>query len=71
MVRLMDDAVVRAMARWPNVPHVYGWLSLDQRVSGDYKGARLVTSNCAILSPETVLWATGRMRFKTGRNECL
>lgn len=27
----MDDAVVRAMARWPNVPHVYGWLSLDRR----------------------------------------
>jgi hypothetical protein len=27
----MDDAVVRALARWPSVPDVYGWLSLDRR----------------------------------------
>jgi Protein of unknown function (DUF2946) len=27
----MDDSVIAAIARWPNVPHVYGWLSLDQR----------------------------------------
>ena len=27
----MDDIVKQAMARWPNVPHVYGWLSLDRR----------------------------------------
>ena len=27
----MDEAVVRAMTRWPNVPDVYGWLSLDRR----------------------------------------
>ncbi len=27
----MDDSVIRAMARWPNVPAVYGWLSLDRR----------------------------------------
>ena len=27
----MDDAVIRAMARWPNVPAVWGWLSLDRR----------------------------------------
>lgn len=26
-----DDAVLRAMAKWPNVPDVYGWLHLDQR----------------------------------------
>ncbi len=25
----MDDAVRRALARWPDVPHCYGWLSLD------------------------------------------
>ena len=28
---LMDDDVIKAMARWPNVPAVYGWLSLDRR----------------------------------------
>lgn len=27
----MDDMVVRAMAKWPNVPAVYGWLRLDRR----------------------------------------
>ena len=27
----MDEVVLRAMARWPNVPAVYGWLSLDRR----------------------------------------
>ncbi|NKC17130.1 MAG: DUF2946 family protein [Gammaproteobacteria bacterium] len=27
----MDQAVLKAMARWPNVPAVYGWLSLDRR----------------------------------------
>jgi len=27
----MDPSVIRAMARWPNVPAVYGWLSLDRR----------------------------------------
>ena len=27
----MDDAVLRAMQRWPNVPAVFGWLRLDRR----------------------------------------
>ncbi|GAA5233667.1 DUF2946 family protein [Verticiella sediminum] len=27
----MDDSVKAAMQRWPNVPAVYGWLSLDAR----------------------------------------
>ncbi|MDJ0839791.1 MAG: DUF2946 family protein [Acidobacteriota bacterium] len=27
----MDDSVLRAMARMPNVPAAYGWLSLDRR----------------------------------------
>ncbi|ULQ48065.1 DUF2946 family protein [Flagellatimonas centrodinii] len=27
----MDDTVRRALARWPNVPDLYGWLSLDRR----------------------------------------
>ncbi len=30
----MDDSVTRAMAKRPNVPAVYGWLSLDRR--GDW-----------------------------------
>ena len=27
----MDDVVRRAMAKWPNVPAVFGWLALDLR----------------------------------------
>lgn len=27
----MDEAVIRAIQRWPNVPAVYGWLMLDRR----------------------------------------
>lgn len=27
----MDEIVKKAMAKWPNVPHCYGWLALDAR----------------------------------------
>lgn len=27
----MDDIVLRAMTKWPDVPAVYGWLALDRR----------------------------------------
>ncbi|MTV37451.1 DUF2946 family protein [Duganella radicis] len=27
----MDDIVKQALAKWPNVPHCYGWLALDAR----------------------------------------
>lgn len=30
----MDDIVRQAMAKWPHVPHCYGWLGLDAR--GDW-----------------------------------
>lgn len=31
----MDEIVLQAMSKWPNVPDVFGWLSLDQR--GDWR----------------------------------
>lgn len=34
----MDEAVLRGMAKWPEVPAVYGWLSLDRRGSWLIKG---------------------------------
>jgi hypothetical protein len=37
----MDDIVLRGMARWPNVPAVYGWLSLDRRGQWLIKGERI------------------------------
>jgi hypothetical protein len=27
----MDEIVIRAMQKWPNVPKVFGWLKLDRR----------------------------------------
>lgn len=27
----MDQAVLRSLAKWPDVPAVYGWLALDRR----------------------------------------
>ena len=37
----MDPIVIQAMAKWPNVPKVYGWLSLDRRGSWLIKGERI------------------------------
>jgi hypothetical protein len=37
----MDDIVIRGMARWPNVPAVYGWLALDRRGAWLLKGERI------------------------------
>ncbi|HSB48444.1 MAG TPA: DUF2946 family protein [Burkholderiales bacterium] len=37
----MDDIVLRGMARWPNVPAVYGWLTLDRRGQWLIKGERI------------------------------
>ena len=37
----MDDTVVRSLAKWPNVPAVYGWLELDRRGNWLIKGSRI------------------------------
>jgi hypothetical protein len=37
----MDEIVLRGMAKWPNVPAVYGWLSLDRRGNWRIKGERI------------------------------
>ena len=34
----MDETVIRAIAKWPNVPAVRGWLSLDRRGAWRLKG---------------------------------
>lgn len=34
----MDEVVIRSMARWPDVPDVYGWLALDRRGNWLVKG---------------------------------
>ena len=38
----MDARVARSMAKWPDVPAVYGWLELDRRGNWRIKGERVV-----------------------------
>ena len=42
----MDEIVLRAMAKWPNVPAVYGWLALDRR--GNWLIKRETIGNAAL-----------------------
>ena len=44
----MDDSVIRGMAKWPNVPAAYGWLSLDRRGNWLLKGDLI--SNPALIA---------------------
>ncbi len=37
----MDELVLRGMAKWPDVPDVYGWLSLDRRGNWLLKGEKI------------------------------
>jgi DUF2946 family protein len=37
----MDEIVIRAIAKWPQVPAVYGWLALDRRGCWSIKGERI------------------------------
>jgi hypothetical protein len=37
----MDEIVKQGMAKWPNVPSVYGWLALDRRGNWLIKGERI------------------------------
>ena len=40
----MDEIVKQGMAKWPNVPSVYGWLGLDRRGHWLIKGERIANT---------------------------
>ena len=40
----MDEIVARSLAKWPNVPAVYGWLSLDRRGNWLIKGEKIANT---------------------------
>jgi hypothetical protein len=40
----MDEIVARSIAKWPNVPAVYGWLRLDRRGNWLIKGQTIGNS---------------------------
>src|ERR1700690_230353 len=62
----MDDIVIRAMAKWPNVPVVYGWLALDRRGQWSIKSAAPAAPAGAAVHFEPV--AKEKMIEFTGRN---
>ena len=41
MALAMDELVLRSMAKWPDVPDVYGWLALDRRGNWLIKGEKI------------------------------
>jgi len=63
----MQDWVVRAMQRWPNVPALFGWLGLDRRGRWLVKGevithARIVNA----INQNYAVDAHGRWYFQNG-----
>lgn len=63
----MDQAVLDAMARWPNVPVVYGWLSLDCRGNYAIKGERIGNPAVqAFIARNYASDAQGRWYFQNG-----
>ena len=63
----MDDVVLRAMARWPDVPAVFGWLSLDQRGQWRLKNEVIKhQGSMQFISRNYVHDATGRWFFQNG-----
>jgi hypothetical protein len=63
----MDDIVVRGMAKWPNVPAVYGWLSLDRRGGWRIKGDPIANPGvCEFIGRNYERDAQGRWFFQNG-----
>lgn len=63
----MDEAVLRGMARWPDVPSVYGWLSLDRRGDWRIKGERVAHRGLAeFISRNYECDEMGRWYFQNG-----
>lgn len=63
----MDEIVLRGMAKWPDVPAVYGWLALDRRGHWRIKGERI--SNPAVnafIGRNYALDDAGRWYFQNG-----
>lgn len=63
----MDEIVKQAMAKWPNVPAVFGWLGLDRRGKWLIKGERI--SNPVVsdfISRNYEHDAAGRWYFQNG-----
>ena len=63
----MDEIVKQAIAKWPNVPSVYGWLGLDRRGAWLIKGGRISNPLIAdFISRNYGHDAAGRWFFQNG-----
>lgn len=63
----MDSIVLRAMAKWPNVPDVFGWLSLDRRGNWLIKDQRISNSLASdFISRNYQADEMGRWYFQNG-----
>lgn len=63
----MDEIVIRAMGKWPDVPNVYGWLSLDRRGSWLIKGDRIANAGVtAFIGRNYAADERGRWFFQNG-----
>ena len=63
----MDQSVIRSMARWPNVPAVYGWMSLDRRGRWCLQGGPVVHHGAiAFMNRNYACNADGQWYFQNG-----
>ena len=63
----MDEIVISAMAKWPNVPNVYGWLRLDRRGNWLIKGDRIANEGVtAFIGRNYAIDERGRWYFQNG-----
>jgi hypothetical protein len=63
----VDEIVARSLAKWPNVPAVYGWLALDRRGNWRIKGQTI--GNAALrdfIGRNYQADAEGRWYFQNG-----
>jgi hypothetical protein len=63
----MDDSVLRSMAKWPDVPDVYGWLALDRRGNWLLRGERIGNAGLReFICRNYLADAHGRWYFQNG-----
>lgn len=63
----MDGSVLRGMAKWPDVPAVFGWLSLDRRGYWRIKGQKVTNAKTVAFMNRNYLGdAIGRYYFQNG-----
>ena len=63
----MDEHVLRGLAKWPDVPAVYGWLGLDKRGNWLLQGAPITNSTiAAYIGRNYEREADGRWFFQNG-----